>query len=241
MNRASTAKDSGQTKDPLHEAIEQAEKAQKDPRWASPHDAAAAHAQGQQKAPRNDVSGNPEGIGFAEQVVSQSASANTGASAAKHEGFSGQETITTPSFADAVKSKLGLKATTGEDKQNRGDGEGVTGSGKPRLDSGKRLMSTSAVLCKDNTTNGQAPQASRQPKDKTNADQNEHITHRSSSAKDGKRGKGNAAENPTLPSHQVCLRLSSSHAARLILRDAVRQQEGSIREAELHYVSLCSR
>ena len=149
------------------------------------------------------ISGNPEGIGFAEQVGSQSASAHARVLATSREAFSGQENITPPSLTDAVKNKLGLKTTAGEDKQNRGGGEGVTGSGKPRFDSGKRLMSTSAILSKDKTTKGQAPQASRQPKDKTNADQNEHITHRSSSAKDGKRGKGNAAQNPTLPSHQV--------------------------------------
>ncbi|TCD60281.1 hypothetical protein EIP91_010433 [Steccherinum ochraceum] len=186
---------------PNDQESDNAQHVQENPHDTTPSDAASSHAASQHKAPHGDLSGNPEGVGFVEQVGSHSASAQKGSSSWGQEGFSGQENITPPSFVDAIKNKIGLKTTAGEDKQNRGGGEGVTGSGKPMFDTGKRLLWTSAVLQKDNTK-GQAPKESRQPKDKTNADQNDHLQHRSSASKGGKQGKGNAAENPTLPSHQ---------------------------------------
>lgn len=53
-------------------------------------------------------------------------------------------------------------------------------------------------------TRGQAPDSSRKPVDAgVNAAQNPHLKHAPSSTKGGKKeGKGNAAENPELPSHR---------------------------------------
>ncbi|KAH8092478.1 hypothetical protein BXZ70DRAFT_951091 [Cristinia sonorae] len=192
---AETGGDNNKSRDPLHQGYEQGKKTHKNPQDTSSSDSAASHAASQTKAPQNNLSGNPEGVGFVEQVGSHSSSAKKDASAASSEGFSGKENITPPSFVDAVKNKLGMKTSAGQDKQNRGGGVGVTGTGKS-------AFSTSAWAGKDATTTGQAPEASRQPKERTNADQNAHLKHRASASQDGKQGKGNAAENPTLPSHQ---------------------------------------
>lgn len=157
----------------------------------------AANPEKGKKASRDGLTGNAEGVGFADQVGSQSASgkASTG------EGTNGHENITPPSFADAIKQKLGFGTTAGEAKQNRGGGKGVTGTGQPAFDHGKRTMHSSAVRMKDKTQ-GQAPASSRQPKDSTHGEQNAHLKHKKSpGAPDS--GKGNAGANPTLPSRQV--------------------------------------
>ncbi|KAI0691390.1 hypothetical protein BC835DRAFT_1360672 [Cytidiella melzeri] len=171
------------------------------PQKSSPAD--AANSEGGKKATRGSLSGNQEGVGFADQVGSQSASGSGDhAKPGSAEGRGGEENITPPSFADAVKSKLGFKTTAGEDKQNRGGGKGVTGTGNVTYDRAKRTMHTSAGLSMPANTKGQAPEGSQQPKNKTYADQNAHLKHKSrASAPDS--GKGNAAKDPKLPSHEV--------------------------------------
>ena len=91
---------------------------------ATPLDAASPESG--KRAPHY-MKGNREGLGFAEQVGSQSATASNADDAdgtlqkpESGEGKGAQEGITPPAFADAVKKKLGFKTTAGEDKQNRG-------------------------------------------------------------------------------------------------------------------------
>ena len=166
----------------------------------------AATRQGGKQATHGEFIGNKEGVGFADQVGSQSTSHLTahgnGVKPESAEGISGQENITPPSFVDAVKDKLGLETTAGEDKQNRGGGKGVMGTGSFAYDGAKRTIHTSAASRVPAKTHGQAPEASRQPKDKSLADQNDHLKHKSKATSPDS-GKGNAARDPKLPSHEV--------------------------------------
>ncbi|KAI0782585.1 hypothetical protein C8Q75DRAFT_795841 [Abortiporus biennis] len=207
--RSQDPEHSDQRGDVLHQQFVAAKEIKKDPSKAAPLDAASL-SKGQ-KASHDGLTGNPEGVGFVDQVGSQSASSNKRDRAATFEGLTGDENITPPSFTDALKSKLGFKTTAGEDKQNRGGGEGVTGTGIPRFDSGKRLFSTSAIARGDHTTTGEAPNASRQPKERTFGEQNSHLKHRSSSTGVNS-GQGNAAPEPTLPSHHRKDKLSSTQS-----------------------------
>lgn len=200
--------------DPFDQA-HQSGHAATDPRKSSPVD--AANDEKGKKAP-HDFVGNKEGLGFAEQVGSASA---TGSNAQLHgslqkpesaEGHSGQENITPPSFTDAVKSKLGFKTTAGEDKQNRGGGVGVTGTGQVTVDRGERTFHSSAVAWMADQTKGQAPEASRQPQDNTYSDQNAHLKHKTSSAEPD-HGKGNASETPKLPSHTAAASRKTSSSS----------------------------
>ncbi|THH28218.1 hypothetical protein EUX98_g5964 [Antrodiella citrinella] len=206
------ATQSDHSRDPLHQSRDRAKATRANGGDTTSHDAASS---GQQQASHGDHAGNPEGVGFTDQVGSHSASANKGATAAKHEGFGGQENITPPSFTDAVKNKVGMGTTAGEDKQNRGG----------------------AVLQKD-VTKGQAPKESRKPKENTNGDQNEHLEHTSASSKGGpKRGKGNAAENPTLPSHQFNDKPKDSRG---FTTSAVAQAEKSKHTADSYFKDVDS-
>ena len=171
-----------------------------DPRNASPIDAASPDKG--KRAPHGHL-GNREGLGFAEQVGSQSTTARHFAGDPQTaEGITGKEGVTPPSLVDAVKSKLGFDTTAGEGNQNRGGAAGVTGTGRGGVGGGKRTIYTSAVARADRTK-GQAPKASREPKQATNGDQNDHLKHKSASSPDS--GKGNAAAEPTLPSKQVSI------------------------------------
>ncbi|KIJ69677.1 hypothetical protein HYDPIDRAFT_22853 [Hydnomerulius pinastri MD-312] len=160
---------------------------------STPFDAAASR-QGA-KAP-SGASGNREGVGFAEQVGS--ASATAGGEFGESTVKGAEEEAQAPGMFSSMKQALGL-GTTGDDvKQNKGGGEGVTGTGTNPLKS--RGFHTSVAFSADKTA-GQAHEASRQPKEETYEDQNEHLKHKKNAGeKDG--GKGNAAEDPVLPSHQ---------------------------------------
>ena len=184
--------------DPHDQAARSGQAAHNDPQRAGPYDAAARG----KKAEGVDFGGNPEGVGFAEQVGGASAAASKGGPRpALGEGKTGKEESTPPGFVASVKSKLGLGTTSGEVKQNRGEGKGVTGTGTGQETWGNRSYHVSAVRLVDKTR-GQAPKASREPKERTNADQNSHLEHRTSrTAPDS--GKGNAGENPELPSRKV--------------------------------------
>lgn len=163
----------------------------------SPYDAASPHPDKQ--ASRQGLSGNPEGVGFAEQVGSASSSADHGLGPS--EGKGGHEESTPPGFLDAVKNKLGFKTTSGEVKQNRGGGEGVTGTGTfpgAKRSDGRKQMHTSAITRMADPTKGQTPDSSRKPKDSTHAEQNDHLKHRSETDSDISKGKGNAAAQPSL-------------------------------------------
>jgi hypothetical protein len=186
----------GDTFDQAHQSGHEARKESKNP-------IDAATSEPGMKAP-HDLKGNKEGLGFAEQVGSTSATgSNDLQKQESNEGSNGQEDITPPSWTDAVKSKLGFSTTAGEAKQNRGQGVGVTGTGQLPKGENKRSFHTSAVSWALGQTKGQAPEASRQPKESTPGEQNEHLKHKKvSSTPDS--GQGNAAEEPTLPSHHVC-------------------------------------
>ena len=161
---------------------------------------------GGKKATGFDYGGNPEGVGFAEQVGGASASASKeGPHPTQWEGKGGQEESTPPGFVASVKSKLGLGTSADEAKQNRGGGVGVTGTGKlpfEKKPQGQRSFHSSVVRAADRQTRGQAPETSKKPKERTNAEQNPHLKHKTSSTHPDE-GKGNAGETPQLPSHQV--------------------------------------
>ena len=136
------------------------------------------------KANFDGYSGNPEGVGFADQVGGASAMGGSGGQRVG-EGSHGEEEATPPGFFDTMKSALGFETTSVEVKQNRGGGEGVTGTGtfwglKGEQKRNKRAFHTSARTAAgvDRTTTGQAPNASRQSKDSTYSEQNEHLEHR---------------------------------------------------------------
>ncbi|OCH94471.1 hypothetical protein OBBRIDRAFT_789159 [Obba rivulosa] len=173
------------------------------PNGTTPVDAAERHSSKQ--APRH-LKGNPEGVGFADQVGSQSSSASVheGRSTV-HQSMGGQEESTPPGIVEAVKSKLGMETTPGDVKQNRDGGVGVTGTGvmswAKNSVKGRREIHWSAVSRAGTTTKGQAPVESRKPKDSTYGEQNSHLKHRSEGEPD--HGRGNAAPEPKLPSHQL--------------------------------------
>ncbi|KAI0691377.1 hypothetical protein BC835DRAFT_1212244, partial [Cytidiella melzeri] len=151
--------------------------------------AAVANSEGGKKATRGSLSGNQEGVGFADQVGSQSAS---GSGDHAKPGSSGEENITPPSFADAVKSKLGK----------------IEGAGNVRYDSAKRTMRTSAMFVYAGEHEGvrllKAASNRRIRPTRTR-------THKSrASAHD--LGKGNAAKDPKFPSHEVRVTSKSSNA-----------------------------
>ncbi|KAI0089298.1 hypothetical protein BDY19DRAFT_136472 [Irpex rosettiformis] len=188
---------------PLNQS-RQSGRAVNDPRNASPVD--AANPEGRKQAAHGEFTGNTEGVGFADQVGSQSTSGSNvqgvgvgGPESA--EGITGQESITPPSFVDAVKDKLGFKTTAGEDKQNRGGGRGVTGAGRLTFDNAKRTIHTSVVARMPAKTRGQASEESMQPKDKIYAEQNPHLKHKSKAGSPDT-GKGNADKDLKLPSHE---------------------------------------
>ncbi|KAI0774707.1 hypothetical protein BD413DRAFT_603329 [Trametes elegans] len=174
-------------------------------RPSGPYDAASRT--GDQKTDRSGLSGNQEGVGFAEQVGSASSSGKErGPGASPGEGKGGEEESTPPGLFASVKSALGLETSSGEVKQNRGGGVGVTGTGalpfEKKPGEGRRPFHTSAIRTAEPTV-GQAPEASRQPKEQTNAEQNPHLKHKHADASASPdKGKGNAGPNPTLPSHQ---------------------------------------
>lgn len=148
---------------------------------SGPHDAASR--KGNQSADHSELSGNQEGVGFADQVGSASSTANK--SPAAGEGKGREEDAASEGLAATIKSKLGLGSSSGGAKQTR-------------------AFHTSAAGAAASTV-GQAPDASREPKERTNADQNPHLKHKPASSAQASpdKGKGNAGENPTLPSYQV--------------------------------------
>lgn len=101
-----------------------------------PHDAASDGSM--DKAPRTEK-GNPEGIGLVDQVGGQSAHARKVESEgvtseqarekASASGMGGKEESTPPGFFAAAKQAIGMDTSTGDVKQNKGAGGGVTGTG----------------------------------------------------------------------------------------------------------------
>ncbi|OSC97976.1 hypothetical protein PYCCODRAFT_1480984 [Trametes coccinea BRFM310] len=195
-----------------------------------PYDAASRT--GDQKTDRSGLSGNQEGVGFAEQVGSASGTGSKSQpSPSAGEGMGGQEESTPPGLFASIKSKIGLNTSSDEVKQNRGGGVGVTGTGalpfEKKPSEGRRPFHTSASRAADPTT-GQAPEASRQPKERTHAEQNPHLRHKSADGAKAQpdQGKGNAGENPTLPSHQFDKKPSAgSHQKRLFSTSARRLED----------------
>ncbi|KAH9854899.1 hypothetical protein C2E23DRAFT_883451 [Lenzites betulinus] len=155
LSQGSASKDNNKhSKDPQSQAARGGKKVAQGNQSSGPHDAASRT--GDQKTDRSGLSGNQEGIGFADQVGSALSTGN----------------------------KSDVTASSG------GEGKGKA----------HRAYHTSAVRYATGTV-GQAPEASRKPKEPTHGDQNSHLKHKSADAGPDK-GKGNAGENPTLPSHR---------------------------------------
>ncbi|KDQ63927.1 hypothetical protein JAAARDRAFT_27593 [Jaapia argillacea MUCL 33604] len=136
--------------------------------------------------------GNPEGVGFTDQVGSQSASSPGSGTVGEH-GKKGEEEASAPGFVASVKQALGVGTSAGEVKQNRCGGEGVTGTGTGPRQAGNRKFHTSAFVSEagNGAGAGGVPDAARQPKEPTYGEQNEHLRH-----------KKNAGEEPELPSRR---------------------------------------
>ncbi|WVQ72957.1 hypothetical protein IAR50_002519 [Cryptococcus sp. DSM 104548] len=88
--------------------------------------------------------------------------------------------------------------TTTQGLKNTNQGQGFEGLRKLR-EEGKNFHTSARSNRPAETTSPEAP-GSRAPKESTPGDQNDHLKHSSSSASD--KGKGNAAEEPHLPSQQ---------------------------------------
>jgi hypothetical protein len=164
-------------------------------------------------------SGNPEAIGFQEQIGGASAEGSGGE-------VGGREEAQAPGVFSSIKQKLGMSTDAGDIKQNQHGGRGVTGTGTAR----KMHTSASVSAPAPTATHGQAPEASRQPKEETHGDQNAHLHHKGAAGEPDK-GKGNAGENPTLPSHRVPQtssnapdKSSSSHQKRSLHTSARRSE-----------------
>lgn len=84
----------------------------------------------------------------------------------------------------------------------------MTGTGTPpefkkKLGEGRRpYRPSAAALRTDRMTEDQAPGASRQPREKTKGDEKARVQHKIG-LKGPDKGKGDAGENPMLPSHKV--------------------------------------
>ncbi|KAI6032360.1 hypothetical protein PISMIDRAFT_106388 [Pisolithus microcarpus 441] len=182
--------------DPLSQAARK-EKAKDTP----PLDAAASATEGGLKAPALGLSGNKEGVGFAEQVGSASGTEASRSMRARNqgEGEVKEEEAKPPGILTALKQVLGLGTSIEDVKQNRRGGEGATGTGTGvGMDAGtKAKMEGTATK----TGGSPYPDSSRKPKERTHGDQNEHLRHKKSS-RDRDSGSGNAAEEPFLPSHR---------------------------------------
>ncbi|KAI0638624.1 hypothetical protein C8Q77DRAFT_1048594 [Trametes polyzona] len=183
---------------------------------AGPYDAASRA--GDQKTDRSGLSGNQEGVGFAEQVGSASGTGRKNdPSPSAGEGKGSKEESTPPGLFAALKSKLGMETTSDE------PGEG------------RRPFHTSAACFADPTV-GQAPEASRQPKERTNAEQNPHLKHKSADSSD--KGKGNAAPKPTLPSHKFDDKASSGGYQKRAFSTSARRLEEGKHTAESYFKDI---
>ncbi|KAI0043487.1 hypothetical protein FA95DRAFT_1563230 [Auriscalpium vulgare] len=101
-----------------------------------PYDSASG---GVAKAPRGaQEGGNPERVGFADQVGGQSAHADRLERGGEAGGTKGAEQeAAAPGLFSRVKQVLGMGTSSGDVKQNRGAGGGVTGTGTFRSQEGR--------------------------------------------------------------------------------------------------------
>ncbi|KAK4683824.1 hypothetical protein P7C73_g6392, partial [Tremellales sp. Uapishka_1] len=103
----------------------------------------------------------------------------------------GKEDASRGSFTDSIKQTLGF-------------------DGLKKMHKDKKNFHSSAREWKDKATGGDPLKAARQPKEKGLAgDQNEHLKHKDPKKAD--KGKGNAAENPSLPSKKKPAASKSLH------------------------------
>ncbi|KAI0832864.1 hypothetical protein BC628DRAFT_1529211 [Trametes gibbosa] len=118
------------------------------------------------------------------------AASRTGGQKTDRSGLTGnQEDI---GFADQVGSASSTGNKSDVTASSAGEGKGKS----------SRAYHTSAVGRAPSTI-GQAPDSSRQPKERTNGDQNSHLKHKAAGGHASPdKGKGNAGESPALPSHQ---------------------------------------
>lgn len=208
-NRASNPEKSDQAGDVLHQQFLAAKAVRRNPDKTTPLDAAAAQYRLLHKSSRRNLSGNPEGIGFAEQVGSQSATADRlqdSQAAVTHEGVAGEECITQSSLIDDMKNKLEMGVPIGGDQHNWGGGEG----GKPRFDTAKRTLWTSAVKGKsaaDHSTLGQVSDSNRKAKERVGAEQNLRTKHRFSAVTSDESKEGNIVADSVPPKVRIAIHL----------------------------------
>jgi len=97
------------------------------------HPMDAASPENAPKTRSASTSGNPEQVGFAEQVGGQSASADhlgkSGGSESGGRNAQRDEEAATPGVFSTLKRMIGFGTDAGDVKQNRGGGSGVTGTG----------------------------------------------------------------------------------------------------------------
>ncbi|OJT15481.1 hypothetical protein TRAPUB_7352 [Trametes pubescens] len=198
------------SQDPHNQAARGGQRVASGEQSSGPHDAASRTVN--ESADRSGLSGNQEGVGFADQVGSASSTANKGT--ASGEGKGREEEATPEGLAATIKSKLGLGSSSGGAKQTR-------------------PFHTSVMRATASTV-GQAPDASRVPKERTNGDQNPHLKHKSTQASPDK-GKGNAGENPTLPSHQFDKNSSSGSQQKRAFSMSARRLEDQKHTAESYF------
>lgn len=115
-------------------------------------DVASDSAQSKARSPSNG--GNPEQIGFVEQVGGASSSSNKfdngesqGGGDSRSEGRTahGDEEAQAPGLLSSLKQAIGLNTNSGDVKQNRGGGSGVTGTGTFGDSGRKQGLHTSAT------------------------------------------------------------------------------------------------
>ncbi|KIN94326.1 hypothetical protein M404DRAFT_168645 [Pisolithus tinctorius Marx 270] len=160
---------------------------------------AASPSESGMKAPRSGLSGNKEGVGFVEQVGSAS---GTEASRSMRAGRQGEgevkEEARPPGILASLKQMLWIGTSVEDVKQNRGGGEGVTGTGT-RMGS-VDLASSSSSAPEKVSSQSQYSDSFRKPKKRTHGGQNEHVEPKRPSW-DRDSGSGNAVEEPFLPSY----------------------------------------
>jgi len=96
----------------------------------------------------HDKSGNPEGVGFEDQVGSQSASADARSgmgSTSDGRKEERDEEAATPGLFSTIKSKLRVGTDAGDVKQNRGGGRGLSGTGTTTQTRARGLHSSAAM------------------------------------------------------------------------------------------------
>ena len=114
-----------------------------------------------------------------------------------------------PCSIDDMKNKLEMGVPIGGDQHNWGGGEG----GKPRFDTAKRTLWTSAVKGKsaaDHSTLGQVSDSNRKAKERVGAEQNLRTKHRFSAVTSDESKEGNIVADSVPPKVRIARNSSIS-------------------------------